>query len=549
MSRTIETPILIVGAGPVGLGLALDLGWRGQDCIVVEQGDGSIDLPKLGAVSFRTMEYARRWGIADRIYNSPFNPDYDLSMVFCTDMSGHFLARIPYGSLAGEERIPESPERKWRCPQLWLDPILARAVSEHACVQRLYGHRLESFRQEEDRVVATAVDLGSGETVTIIAEYMAACDGAASKVRNDLGIAMKGTPAIGYSAAIFLRSQNLIAHHPMGEAERYIFIGREGTWGNLTAIDGRDLWRLTVLATEESVRDVCEHADRHVRRAMGRGDISFEVLSSLPWRRSQLTAERYAQGRVFLVGDSAHTMSPTGGLGMNTGMGDAVDLSWKLCAVLDGWGGTDLLASYHAERRSVGERNVNASAHNYYAMTSPKNCDSIPDDSADGEATRRRVAADISAATMNEWETMGLVLGYRYENSPICVPDGTAPDEDHPRFYRPMARPGHRAPHHWLAAGQSTLDLFGRGFVLLRFGAADPEPMVRAAAHAGVPLSVATVSNPGAAALYGRELVLVRPDGHVAWRGDRFPDRPEAILDRVRGAAGATRSRGSQEAA
>jgi hypothetical protein len=255
----------------------------------------------------------------------------------------------------------------------------------------------------------------------------------------------------------------------MGEAERYIFVGSEGTWGNLTAIDGRDLWRLTVITSADRMQDVAANADRHVRRCMGSDKIGFEIISTLPWRRSQLTADRYGEGRVFLVGDSAHTMSPTGGLGMNTGMGDAVDLSWKVKAVLDGWAPPALLQSYGPERQPIGERNVNASAHNYFAMTSASDCSLIQEDGAEGDAARKRVATQLAEATMTEWETKGLVLGYRYENSPICVPDGTPPDEDDGMIYRPTARPGHRAPHAWIAPGRSTLDLYGKGFTLLRF--------------------------------------------------------------------------------
>jgi 2-polyprenyl-6-methoxyphenol hydroxylase-like FAD-dependent oxidoreductase len=535
--RTIETPVLIVGAGPVGLGLALDLGWRGQDCTIVEQGDGTVALPKLGAVNYRTMEFMRRWGIADEIYRSPFNPDYHMNMGFCTDMSGHFLARIPYGTLAEEPAPPESPERKWRCPQLWFDPILVRAVAQHDSVQRLYHHRFISFHEEPDRVVATVDDLKSGETFEIACQYLVACDGAGSKIRQTLDIGMTGRSALGHSVAIFLRSENLIAHHQMGEAERYIFVGPEGTWGNLTAIDGRDLWRLTVITGADTMQDVVAHADRHVRRCMGSDKISFEIISTLPWRRSQLTAERYGEGRLFLVGDSAHTMSPTGGLGMNTGMGDAVDLSWKVKAVLDGWAPSTLLQSYGPERQPIGERNVNASAHNYFAMTSASDCALVLDDGTEGDAARQRVAAQLPKATMTEWETKGLVLGYRYEDSPICVPDGTPPDADDGMIYRPTARPGHRAPHAWIAPSRSTLDLYGKGFTLLRFNGADPAAIVAAAKRKNVPLTVVDIANSDIAKLYERRLLLVRPDGHVAWRDDAAPADPDRLIEVVRGAA------------
>jgi hypothetical protein len=258
----------------------------------------------------------------------------------------------------------------------------------------------------------------------------------------------------------------------------------------------------------------------------------------VPWRRSRLVASRYAQGRVFLAGDSAHTMSPTGGFGMNTGMGDAVDLGWKLEGALRGWAGPGLLASYDVERRPVGARNAAAAADNFRHQMSARDCSRILDDSPEGEAVRERVGEDIRAATRTEWECHGVVLGYRYEGSPIIVPDGSAPTVDDPANYEQTARPGHRAPHAWLSDGRSTLDLFGREFMLLRFGIdpPDPEPLLAAARRRGVPAAVADISEPSIARLYQRRLVLVRPDGHSCWRADAAPSNPEAVIDTVRGA-------------
>lgn len=546
VSKKVETPVLIVGAGPVGLGLALELSWRGIPCMVLEQRDGTIKTPKLGAIGLRTMEICRRWGIADRIRQTPFRRDYGLNMVFCTNIAGHFLARHPYPSLEEDAAPAESPEKKWRCPQLWFDPLLSQCVKEYDSADLRYRTRVDSFRQQGDKVITQITDLETGKQETVVSQYMVGCDGAGSTVRNQLDIGMEGTPTLDHSAAIFFRSSALLASHDKGEAERYLFFGPKGFWGNISAMDGRELWRLTVVSNAEQVEQVCRDAEQWVRRGIGRDDVPFEVLSALPWRRSQLTAKRYGEGRVFLAGDSAHTMSPTGGFGMNTGMGDAVDLGWKLEAMLKGWGGPALLDSYSTERLPIGVRNVNASAHNYFALKSVKDCAVIEESSAQGEALRSEVGDAIALATHTEWETLGIHLGYRYENSPICVPDGSAADADSPRFYVPTTRPGHRAPHAWLADGRSTLDLFGRGFVLLRLGTAPPDTraFVAAASACGLPLTVVDIASPAIAGLYERALVLVRPDGHCAWRGDAMPENPQQILDTVRGAAPAGRSAG-----
>ena len=275
-------------------------------------------------------------------------------------------------------------------------------------------------------------------------------------------------------------------------------------------------------------------ADAAVRRAFGREDARFEVTSVVPWRRSQLLAERFRDGRVLLAGDAVHTMSPTGGMGANTGVQDAVDLGWKLEAVLAGWGGDGLLDSVTTERRPAAARAAGFSTGNFRAWTAARDCAEMLDDTTEGAALRARVGHALLESTRVEWESLGLQLGYRYEGSSVCVPDGTPePPDDHADYVQ-TARPGHRAPHAWLPDGRSTLDLFGRGFVLLAFVEAQPEGLAAAAAARGVPLRTERIDDAALAALYEAPLVLVRPDGHVAWRGGE-PADADAIIGRVTG--------------
>lgn len=532
MTRTIETPVLIVGAGPVGMALALDLGWRGTDCMMIEQGDGSIVQPKIGLMAVRTMEFFRRWGIADRIRNCGFPDDYKLSMVFCTSLAGDLLDREEYPSLREMETPPWTTEKKQRCPQIWLNPILQAAVEEQQSVTLRFRWKLESFEQFPTHVLATVTDLSNNERVLIRASYLIGCDGVGSEVRSALGIEMRGNTKLSYSISILLRMPGLMQHMDKGEAERYIFVGPEGTWGNWTVIDGKDLWRLTILGTPEKLDLETFDASAWVKRALGRDDVPFEVLSVIPWRRSELIAERYGVGRVILAGDSAHTMSPTGGMGMNTGMGDAVDLGWKLDAVLRGWGDASLLESYEIERKPIAIRNAAFSTHNWNAWKSPKDCSAILDDSVEGARLRQEVGQGLRAATKVDWESWGLQMGYRYEGSPICIADGSPPVPDDFATYIPSAQPGGRAPHAWLADGRSMLDLFGREFVLLSFGGAqsqDVAALQEAAANHQVPLSVVRIDDSEIADLYEQPLVLVRPDGHVAWRGARVRDAGHVI--------------------
>ncbi len=280
-------------------------------------------------------------------------------------------------------------------------------------------------------------------------------------------------------------------------------------------------------------------------RAFGR-PFDFEILSIMPWVRRELVAESYGSGRVLIAGDAAHLTSPTGAFGMNMGIQDAVDLGWKLQARIEGWGGPQLLASYEPERRPVAIRNVQEASGNLSRMLSPRTQappKAIFEPGPDGDRAREMFGRAYTEMMAREWFANGIHLGYRYEGSPVIVPDGTPEPPDTVSTYEQTARPGHRAPHAWMKDGRSTLDLFGHGFVLLRFNAsaqagAQADPLREAARDRAVPLTLVDIDEPAIAALYERRLVLVRPDGHVAWRGDEMPADPARIIDIVRGANG-----------
>lgn len=541
----INTSVLVVGAGPVGLALAMELSYRGIDSIVVDQGDGTVRFSKMGLVSIRSMEFCRRWGIAERVRQCGFPADYPLNQVFCTSLNGHLISKLTYPSVRDEPTNGLSPEKKQRCPQLWFDPILAKAVGEQNTVNVRYHSVLESFFQDEDGVTATVNDTQSGEAVAVRARYMVACDGAGSGVRKTLGIQLEGDQALSHSVGIYLHAPDLAAHHDMGPAERYMLVGEDGTWGHLTVVDAKDIWRLTVIGSQEKVESADFDAEFWVKRCFGRDDIPFHVDAVLPWRRSRLVADSYSKGRVFLAGDACHVMAPNGGYGMNTGLGDVVDLGWKLQAVLEGWAEAALLDTYEQERRPVAWRNVNAAASNFSSMTPKLMFADVEASDLVGERARERLSHDLSEGTRQEWEPHGINLGYRYEGSRIVVADGTPEPADDPSDYVPTARPGHRAPHVELSDGRSTIDLFGPAFVLLCFGDAKfAEPIVAAAHAARIPLMVHPLHEPAAAAAYERALVLVRPDGHVAWRGDRAPADALALMRAVTGSLAARPSPG-----
>lgn len=540
MAETLDAPVIIVGAGPVGLALAGDLGWRGVPSIVVEQTDGSIYQPRQDLVGIRTMEFCRRWGIVQDVIDCPYPRDYPQDNIYMAGplVGGWEIGRYAVRPMGEDKPPPQSPQIRERCPQNMFDPILGKFAKSFDCVTVMYRHRFVSQTQDVDGVSVVVEDLDNGGTKTLRARYLVACDGASSSVRRDLDITMLGNPALTYTTNVIFRCDGFEKVHNRKIGYRFIFIGTEGTWATIVAINGRDQWRFSIIQSGDGSRALTEEEVRAaIRKAVGT-DFDYEILSTVPWTRRELVADTYRQGNIFVAGDAAHANSPTGGFGMNTGVGDSVDLSWKIAAVLQGWGGPTLLDTYSTERQPVAARNVKEASANLDRMLSPQPDPHLLDDTADGAARREKTGVEFAEAISHEWRTLGIHLGYIYEGSPIVVADGAPMPSREPSVYDQTSRPGSRAPHVWLQDGRSTLDYFGRGFVLLRLGADAPDAVEfeRAAKAAGVPLSVVSVEEPDVIKAYERKLVLVRPDGHSAWRGDAMPQDPGAIIEIVRGA-------------
>lgn len=499
-------------------------------------GTGTEFLAKADFLNERSMEFCHLLGIRDEVANAGFPEDVTRDTVFCTSLCGHFIGRLPMPSLEKRALPTQCREMHRRCPQFWFDPLLAQAVVRQGMCNIRYGCEYVDCRQDGPGVTCQLKRSSDGQLEDVRTEYLVACDGLASPVRKAVGIERSGEQ-LGYSVSVVVKTDNLSDHHSFGKGERYMFISPKGVWSNLTAIDGQSLYRFTVVGSEEKLDP--ERLDMHdlVRQAFGRDDIKFELMRTLPWRRSRFTADTFSKGRVILAGDSAHTMSPTGGHGLNTGLGDVMDLGWILQALVEGWGGPGLLEAYTAERRPVAIRNGSSSSQNYAIWVEQKGRERVLEDGAEAEEQRQTLGKQMVASLKQEFESLGIAMGYDYASSPIIVSDGTPSPPDEPSTYIQTARPGHRAPHCWLDAGRSTLDLFGKGFVLLSFGAdtLQGNKLTSAAREVGVPLEVVELSNPEAAKLYERPLVLVRPDGMVAWRGEVLPDNVQSLLDHVRG--------------
>jgi 2-polyprenyl-6-methoxyphenol hydroxylase-like FAD-dependent oxidoreductase len=531
------TGVLVVGAGPVGLALAGDLGSRGVSCVLIEQSDGSILQPKMDMVGVRTMEFCRRWGLADAVRDAPYPRDLRQDCVWGTSVTGYEFGRERFASRGDEQPAPGSPQKRERVPQDMFDPILFDFARRQRSVTIRHLCRLIAFEQREDKVSVTVEDLAAGRRHVIEAGYLVGCDGGASAVRAGLGITLSGNPALTYTTNIIFRSAALKTLHDKGEFYRFIAFDERGMWGTIVAIDGRDCYRVSIVGDDQPRRYLQDEVRGAIRKIVG-VDFAFEIVSVMPWIRRLLVADSFGSGGVFIAGDAAHMFSPTGGFGMNTGIQDAVDLAWKLEAVLAGWGGRHLLKSYEIERRPVGIRNVTEAGGNLGRMVMPKADERVFEAGPAGDAARADFGRRYTNAMRREWFSTGIHLGYRYEHSPIVVADGTPEPPDDPAIYVATSRPGHRAPHVWLAAdGRSTLDLFGRGFVLMRLGGDAPEAaaFVAAATARSLPVTVFESSQPDLVHAYEKALVLVRPDGHVAWRGDVLPPDLDDLVDTVRG--------------
>ena len=541
---TFRTPILVVGAGPIGLALAGDLAWRGIPCTLIERTDGSITQPKMDLIGPRTMEFCRRWGIADQVRDCPYNPDQPQDNVWLESFIGYEFGRETFPAPRDAKPPAQSPVRRERCPQDMFDPILRKWVASLPQATLRYHTELLNFTERADGVTAKLRN-AAGEEETVEADYLVGTDGGASIVRQSLGIEMSGKPALTYTTNVIFRCQNFWQLHDKKKGYRFIFIGPEGTWSTLVAIDGYDRFRFSVVG-DETKRTLSEADVRAlIVRAMGK-QFDFEVLSIVPWVRRELVARSYGANRVFIAGDAAHLNSPTGAFGMNTGMQDSVDLGWKLAAMIEGWGGQHLLDSYEVERRPVALRNVEEASENLRRMLSPrlKLSAAVFEDGSAGEAARREFGDAYTEMMKREWFTLHIHLGYLYEHSPIICPDGTAAPSDPVMTYTQTARPGSRAPHLWLSPDRSTLDLFGRALVLLKLGnELDVSPFERAAVQRSVPFTVVELNDPAVKAAYENNLVLVRPDGFVCWRSDKVPVDAMAVIDRVRGAVSTKDSR------
>lgn len=529
---TFDTEVLIVGGGPVGLSLALELSLQGRPCLLVESHPRTGLVPRAKTTNVRTRELLRRWGIADRLAaQAPFGIDYPSNVVFATRLGGREIARFENAFCCSPVRDDRFSEHAQWIPQYKVEAVLrtrAQELSEYC--QLRFSTRLMAFEQDAEGVTAELEDQGTQGRTVVRCQYVVGADGARSTVRERLGIRMEGVSPLSHHRNVVFRAPGLARKHPLGEAVMYWLVNGEVPCV-IAPLDQGDVWTFGYTPRGDAP------VEQLIASALG-FDQPVEILSTDDWTAHQLIARRYRDRRVFLAGDACHLHPPFGGHGMNMGVGDAVDLGWKLAATLAGWGGPSLLDSYEIERRQVHRRIVDESVSNHAHRSESLMQPGLEGDGAESDRVRAITAERILALKRPEFHSLGVVIGAHYEESPVLLREASDTEPFASRTdYQASARPGNRAPHLWLKEGRqhgaSLYDHFhSQGYTLLRTGAGSEEalrPVLDAAAARGMPLRVLDLPDERLHALYGAHLVLIRPDQFVAWRGSEVEGALRAL--------------------
>jgi len=494
------------------------------------------------------MEHYRRLRLSKEIRQLGMPADHPTDVGYFTTLSGFELARLRMPSECEKQSALEkvSPldqvvEPIFRCNQMYVEGFLHTHVRASKEIDCKFGWEVVSWTDRGDCVEALLVEEGSSRELRVNCQYLVGCDGGQSALRKGLAIRYSGNPyreqayAGGLTASVYIRAPTFYQQAIRDRCWQYTIVN-PSVRANIVTLDGEGEFLFSTRLKPQDHESERQAIHRQLVMSVGR-EIEYQYVSHFLWTAGQaLVADRYGQGRVLLAGDAVHLFTPQGGFGMNTGMDDVANLGWKLAALVNNWGGPALLSSYELERRPVAIRNTNS------AQSMARHIGEIPieaalcEDSTAGSSARKKVGAAFSDLT-EEFSSLGIQLGARYDNSNIIVRDGGVPPPDNPHEYVPSSVPGGRAPHVWVQPKSKSLyDLLAPGFTLLCLGdAAPPQPFVDAAARRTLPLKIVSLAMPEARDLYGVDYALLRPDQHVAWRGNTIPQDCDSVLAAVSG--------------
>lgn len=540
----IRIPVLIIGGGPVGVCLAMELGWRGVETLLVNERPTTAIHPKGSTLNSRTMEHMRRLGAAPAIREAGLPIDHPTDSCYVTRLAEWELGRIPMPSSREKIENPGpwghtalTPEPIHRCNQFYFEALMRAHAESFDSTDLRYAWRLTSFEDKRDHVAAEIEEIKTGKRHSVIADYLVGCDGGQSMVRRQLGFNYGGRSSSGdrfYDGSmisIYVRAPEIFDILNMPIAWHYWTINPKGRVDFIT-LDGKgDYCLLAEVPPGKPLDDI--DVEDVVQNAIG-AETPYEIVSVQEWVAGlALVTDHYQKGRVYLGGDSAHLFTPSGGFGFNTGIDDSVNLGWKLAAVIQGWAPPELLETYETERRPIGVRNTSASGDYANKIGKLSFADWVDEDSERGAAARADLEVEL-LTFKEEFASLGVILGARYDGSPLIISDGKTPPPDDRATYIPSAVPGGRAPHYWINDKDSLFDELGPWFTLLRLGSNAPEveAWAEAADNLNIPLAIVANEEQGICDLYETSLALIRPDQHVAWRGESIGD-PESILNTV----------------
>lgn len=530
-----NTQVLIIGGGPVGLTLSLAFAKFGVDCTVIERNVSTTEHPKMDITNGRSMEIFRMLGVADQINAAavPSTICHDVSWIHTLTDQEIYRFNYPSPDQARKEYKKKNDgtqpmDPAIRISQIVVEPLLRDAAKVLPHVTLRYGWKFLRLEQDEGGVTAWIEDSRTGEEKQISSEYLVGCDGGNSRVRQGLGIGLSGDAKIRKRYSVHFISHDKATFEPFGPAWHY----QSPVYGTLVSQDGKERYTLHSFLTEDEDPKTVNPYDK-VRAFVGK-DFDFTLLQAIEWDNNLLVADHYRDRRVLLAGDSTHQYIPTGGYGMNTGVGDAFDLGWKLSAVINGWGGKNLLSSIEEERRPIAIRNREGSKRHAEARIAigefwPKK---LGDQGTDDDKQRSRLADKIVEIGNAENESLGIEIGYSYLGSSIVCNENTDKGQDDPLVYHPTTTPGFRPPALFLKNRTPIFDIFGSGYTLLNFEpkALDVSSFALGVDQLNLPFTFVSVEDGHARSIYGYSLVLLRPDQHVAWRSQKLPNDPATII-------------------